>query len=265
MRARKPSFLNENAWKTIPWTLNGKSPRDLLVDIAFDVPSLYERVDQLPLLEGALLHARKQEAIITCLDLHRQLIEWKAANYTAYEKVLHRELTSNPSTQSMNAKTIMAAHESSFYWSLSLKVYSTLHDLNPTDDWLPARSLSAMCCRNILCIIPVLLKPAMGMFRAHMATFPLGAAVTHVAAMRSEELQDVRGSLADYLARPECASIRQLIRSLQPENADYVLSCDLERTAAGCELTGGSTSGGVLMGMTELPSRLHEVRCGQDA
>ncbi|KAM0713845.1 hypothetical protein Q7P37_010807 [Cladosporium fusiforme] len=225
MWTRKASFLNQHSWKTLPWTLNEKTPRDLLVDIAFEIPSLYERIDHLPSFTGALLDARMQEVIITCLDLHRQLEEWKAAYYAPYEKDAYLALTGNLTTRAMSARTMMAAPMATLFCAYSLKVYSTLHGINPTDDWLPARSLADKCCRDIVRVIPVLLTPAMGMFRVHVATFPLGAAVMHVATMRSEDLQGERIALATYLALPVCRSMRQLITSLQPSNADYVLSC----------------------------------------
>lgn len=234
MRARKASFLNESAWKTIPWTHHSKTPQDLLVDIALNLPDLYERVDCLPHLPGSLLVAQYEETINTCLELHRQLNEWKDAYYAFFEEEVQSELASASATRSLNAKTIMAAHMTSFYWSLSLKVNSTLHDLDPSGSYLPAASLADMCCQNAVRIVPILLKPAMGMFRVHLATFPLGTAVTHVARVRSEELHDARVALATCLALPQCASMRQLIRSLQPENADYVLSCKVGPPSVEC-------------------------------
>lgn len=244
MRARKASFLSEGAWKTIPWTHHSKTPQDLLVDIAFDLPDLYERVDRLPHLPCFLLVAEYEETINLCLELHRQLNEWKDAYYANFEEEVKSELAGALATRSISAKTIMAAHMTSFYWSLSLKVNSTLHDLDPSDTYLPAASLADMCCQNAVHIIPILLKPAMGMFRVHLATFPLGTAVTHVARVRSEELHDSHVALATYLALPQCASMRQLIRSLQPENAHYVLSCEADPPSIkSLSLTRGLTTG----------------------
>lgn len=194
------------------------------MDIAVDLPSLYEQVDLLPSLTGELLVLCTQEAINSCLALHRRLTEWRSIYYTTYDEDIRLVLAGRGSKQPISAKTIMAAHLSSLFWSLSVKVYSTLHDLDPRDHWLPSCSLSNICCRNIVKAIPIFLESAMGMFRIHLATFPLGAAVTHVATSRSEDLQTERGLLAGYLGRPEFASMQQLVRSLQPSNWEYVMS-----------------------------------------
>jgi hypothetical protein len=46
---RKPTFLNEEAWKTVPWSA-GTSTKDILhhlLDLTVEIPALLEEADNL--------------------------------------------------------------------------------------------------------------------------------------------------------------------------------------------------------------------------
>ena len=94
--SRKPTFLAQNEWKTIPWS-GGFSPKDImaaLMEHMVDLPGILHQSDELEKKgsDVASSNAKKAELWYNIEDLEDRLREWKvkwADNYPPGQVVAH--------------------------------------------------------------------------------------------------------------------------------------------------------------------------------
>ena len=103
MIIRKPTFLNEEAWKTIPWSA-GTSTKDILhhlLDLIVEIPALLEEADNLTTRVGLMsppdevdLQARRVQLWERIADLTQRMQQWKKDWVDCYPAGLPREVDS---------------------------------------------------------------------------------------------------------------------------------------------------------------------------
>ena len=79
LRDRKPSFLRDEAWRTLPWSIAAKTPRDRILDILGEVPTAFEAADTYSTMvahEPITAEVQRQELVRFCLCLHQKLALW---------------------------------------------------------------------------------------------------------------------------------------------------------------------------------------------
>jgi hypothetical protein len=108
MVVRKPTFLNEEAWKTIPWSA-GTSTKDILhhlLDLSVEIPALLEEADNLTTMtlmippDNVDLQARRVQLWERIADLTQRMQQWKKDWVDCYPAGLPREVDSQTNDDS---------------------------------------------------------------------------------------------------------------------------------------------------------------------
>ncbi|WPH04792.1 Hypothetical protein R9X50_00768800 [Acrodontium crateriforme] len=237
---RKKAFFAEAEWKTVPWLLNKKSPKDHLIDILCDIPSLYEQLDAFaqvkasPLMNKAsplMNKIKKQGLISTCRDLEARLTQWQTEFIYFFDT--DQEELNNPCSTTCDPEILPAAHVRSIYWITGILIYTEWYDLlhdkyinidkignsNATTEATRAYKLSTLYCRNILDSLTLFLHPAMGMYRLSFTSFQLASVQRFLRLFEgyagNAGLEQERRLFDNYLAQEECKYERQLLASLE--------------------------------------------------
>ncbi|KAF2194589.1 hypothetical protein K469DRAFT_617173 [Zopfia rhizophila CBS 207.26] len=177
VRARKATVMNSKEWKTIPWTIEPRTPKDSLIDILAGVPELLEEVERLKAsvdgVDKAELRAKIAKA---SLALEADLDKWS---------YIHAALMYEPDDKSKTPITfdhLPTAHLTLHYWTTRTLVYWALVDVygEPNSDILPTldgRRNPCLYARRIARAVHCFFEPAAGIFGAHQAAFPICVAL----------------------------------------------------------------------------------------
>ncbi|KAH8703605.1 hypothetical protein BGW36DRAFT_423160 [Talaromyces proteolyticus] len=219
LKARKKSFLSEVAWKTIPWSVAKKYPKDLLVDILVDVPSMFEAIDVMMVCKEPTRKAQLCKRLRDhYLSLERSLVQW----HTDFSPALINIDNETQITEVITPQMLATAHLSTLYWTTCIIIYGMVGRLlfqNDDYDVLKQRYIDpGIFCRNILKIVPVFFDPSTGIFRVHLVTFPMTVVMMHLATLPSEQMMQEKALLAKYLQNPACVTIRKFVASLEPQS-----------------------------------------------
>lgn len=80
MRTRKKTVLSDQEWKTTPWNYYGKTPKDKLIDVLVEMPTLLEEFDVLQLCDDPDKQGFFRRRLIdSCWLCDTQLTEWSSA------------------------------------------------------------------------------------------------------------------------------------------------------------------------------------------
>jgi len=173
---RKKIVLSNPEWREIPWREIPKTPKDLLVDVLVDIPTLLEDLDAakacLDSENRKILHLGVTQQ---CWTLDERLVEWRThlgitdPVYTLYIDQL-----------SFSMDLVAASQILCLYWAICIVVYRTLHSVADPDTHLPGRTDPRIYCRRIAEAIPVLLHPLSGSYGVHMVGFPIAVALRYL-------------------------------------------------------------------------------------
>ncbi|EXJ89137.1 hypothetical protein A1O3_02201 [Capronia epimyces CBS 606.96] len=201
---RKKTVLSNAEWKTVPWTAVPKTPKDLLIDIFVDMPTILQDLDALQACPDPASQSLMQDQLVQkCLACERELVAWRAsvgvveANYAFYNVDTGTDTDNlNPHASfSFSIDRIAAAHIMCLYWSICIIVYSTLRTLSlsfslsshshpqahpPLPLPLTQTIDPAVYCRRIAEAVPLLLHPRSGVYGFHLTTFPVAMALTYL-------------------------------------------------------------------------------------
>jgi hypothetical protein len=79
-RTRKKTVLSDQEWKTTPWNYYGKTPKDKLIDVLVEMPTLLEEFDVLQLCDDPDKQGFFRRRLIdSCWLCDTQLTEWSSA------------------------------------------------------------------------------------------------------------------------------------------------------------------------------------------
>jgi hypothetical protein len=182
-RARKPTILNEERWKTIPWKGRIKSSDDVLIDILCGIPELLEAVDK---LQFQCMSEQEREGLqvytlARCWTLHFELEAWvnDKANAIYTPKIV------NNST-SITFPNIDVASVTVRYWLTALFLYSCLDiasGIDPSTDNLlshPDRPHPRPFARMIMKSVGYFLQEQFGITGVMAIWPPLGHALFYL-------------------------------------------------------------------------------------
>ncbi|KAK7217299.1 hypothetical protein V2G26_005302 [Clonostachys chloroleuca] len=119
---RKASPFSTFEWKTVPWEVEPKTVKDLMVDFMTDIPGLLEDLDY---LRSNYSEALRQELLDKCTRIEAEIAEWEdiiGPPLQMYDYDFADGAVSLPTTD----KGFAILHLSQFYWSACLLLYSTI-------------------------------------------------------------------------------------------------------------------------------------------
>ncbi|CAI7647422.1 unnamed protein product [Penicillium pancosmium] len=214
IRIRKACALSNTDWMTIPWTHHPKTPKDLLIDIAVELPGLCEGIDDLTLL-GNSAAASKLRALLRSrsFEMIAKLAIWEA---TLSKPTILLD-PDEPRPETISSQELANSHLMTFFWGISLNVYGQI--LPILDGATEASQLNPdACCRNIIRSLPLLLHPSVGTFRQHLVPFPVIACCAYLAACKSPSMQPERKLLVSFFQRREFAAMRPFMSKFSSSN-----------------------------------------------
>jgi hypothetical protein len=221
LRARKNCFLSDPAWKELPFSEIKKSPKDLLLDILVDVPTLFEAIDIISHCEDPVQRANCLERLyLEYVSLEKRLDQW----HKMFSSVLIR-LERNIFVQDVVVPQILAAgHISTLYWATCIIVYGMVAKPLMLEGY-GEKSFGGkyvdpgVFCQNILKVTPLFLHYSTGMFRVHLATPPLSIVMIYLCSLPPEEMKEDKAILSGYLKDPSCSTMRKFLASMNPQES----------------------------------------------
>ncbi|KAF5861468.1 hypothetical protein ETB97_012948 [Aspergillus alliaceus] len=221
LHERKPSFLRDEAWKTLPWSVVPKTPRDLILDILVEVPTAFEAADTYQTMasrEPITAEVRRRELVQFCLGLHLQLARWHADHLA----VVHWASQVTPlwdmdtPTPAPSQPHIAMLHVMTLYWGTSSLIHSILRATLKDDEPRPCNMSPEVSCSKIIVALSNLLHPNIGLFRIHLVTIPLSIVMLQLqdSSLQLNALCHERRLLARCLAHPGCSSISKFLSKL---------------------------------------------------
>jgi hypothetical protein len=178
IRTRKASFLNRVEWKTIPWGIHPKTPKDGLMDVLVGVPEVLEDIDNLHPKKSDVIEDNARASIaIKCRTLETQLHSWAT---------IHRQCLAYPDTENSTEMTFSdysIANLTLLFWTTSLYIYGALAVVSPRITPTSCQSLlltatdALLYARRIARVVPYFLSSARGIWGATTIAFPMGSAL----------------------------------------------------------------------------------------
>ncbi|KAK2787586.1 hypothetical protein FQN53_005036 [Emmonsiellopsis sp. PD_33] len=196
IQARKRTVLSNLEWKTVPWREIPKTPKDRLIDIFVEIPTLLENLD---IMRGCQetnpREALQHELLQTCWELERELINWRI--HLGIKDPTYALGTTDPSSP-YSLEHLAACHIMCLYWAASIILYSTLRIVsnNPPTP-LPPHTEPRIYCRRIAEAVPLLLHPLAGGYGVHLTSFPVSAAMMYLNAVDGEMVSEEKRMIFD--------------------------------------------------------------------
>ncbi|KAL4882204.1 hypothetical protein BJY04DRAFT_217529 [Aspergillus karnatakaensis] len=221
IRQRKKCFLADLEWKTIPWLLKDKTPRDHLLDMLVDIPGLFENIDLMKACtDSSVQEISRQKILDSFLRIHQDLITWHLLRAPDYEPVSKTPETFSP-------EQVAGAHLMTTFWATFIIVTSNIRALwtfkSEEGEFEPIFDLDT-CCAGIIRTLPLFAHPDLGLFRTHLTTYPMIVAVYYINAAGLDRLVEERKILADCLESPALAGVRQFVSNVKDDGLPAFLS-----------------------------------------
>ncbi|KAH7018443.1 uncharacterized protein B0I36DRAFT_388652 [Microdochium trichocladiopsis] len=224
IKLRKKVFLAEPRWRTVPWLYYKKSPRDRILDILIDLPTMLEDLDSMKSISSAMAQRKHREQIENLYrDADARLRAWEDEYGPQFPC---RRLTEIP--DSITAEDLASAHLMTLYWVTCINVYAMVGDVlypppppsaqeprhggsSEMTGRLQGQNRIAEFCSSIVHTCPVFCHPEAGIFRMQIAAVPLGCALLVLAKLPLDVLAAEREIIMSCLATPQCAPIRRFL------------------------------------------------------
>lgn len=177
-----------------------------------DLPTLLEDIDSAKFITNPYEKEVVQgELVAHCWLFDRRLAEW----YLSLPPTAEHELLGPNKRNFFTVEDLSAAHLLTFFWSICLILYITIPNVLGLETPLPEHATPQVYCRKIIQTIPVFLYSEVGMYRVHLATFPMGVALRYLTSIGPDEMPEERTLLAGYLRTPEAATMRRFLSNMQ--------------------------------------------------
>lgn len=175
-RLRKPSPFSSREWKTIPWSLIPKDPKNELLDILIDVPGLQENFDELRACHDDDIERKvylRQSVKKTCWLLDYQLRRWSGTSGLIPINFAESHVSNCGQEYSMpSSEDFAMAHAGLLYWTTCLIVYQVLGYINRLEQRrLPGRMEPRQYCRKIMLLMPYFQQPNINAFFLSVTAF----------------------------------------------------------------------------------------------
>ncbi|KAK2809698.1 hypothetical protein FQN50_003543 [Emmonsiellopsis sp. PD_5] len=185
IQARKKTVLSNPEWKTVPWREIPKTPKDRLIDIFVEIPTLLENLDIMRGCQETNTRATLQHELFqTCWELERELINWRI-------QLGIKDPTYTLGSSPYSLEHLAACHIMCLYWSLCIILYSTLRIVsNNPQTPLPPHTEPRIYCHRIAEVVSLLLHPLAGGYGVHLTSFPVSAAMMYLNAVDGEMVSE---------------------------------------------------------------------------
>ncbi|OAL30795.1 hypothetical protein AYO22_01415 [Fonsecaea multimorphosa] len=183
---RKRSVFSSPAWKSIPWSVHPKGPRDKLLDILIEIPALLESLESLLACLSDEVERQtlfRQQLEERCWLYHSQLQTWSATSGSSTVDFVEDQIANGAHKGSEPSSEHFAmAHLGMLYWATCNILHEVLWYVAGKDRAdLPACMDARLYCRKIILLMPFLQRPTMGAFFLNIAGFPAAVAVSFLA------------------------------------------------------------------------------------
>ncbi|CAG5144126.1 uncharacterized protein ALTATR162_LOCUS1486 [Alternaria atra] len=217
-RARKPTILNEEKWKTIPWKGRIKTSDDILIDILCGIPELLEAVDK---LQFQCMSEQEKEGlqvytIARCWTLHFELEAWVSTKANA---IYTPEIVNNLTP--INFPNIDIACVSVRYWLTALFIYSSLdiaNGIDPSTDTLlshPDRPHPRPFARMIMKSIDYFVQEQFGVTGIMALWMPLGNALFYLNRNREPDEEYIMSTMKIWHKPRLPSAMREFLKSFR--------------------------------------------------
>jgi len=222
----KRTFLSDPIWKTAPWTYYPKTPRDHLLDIFVDIPSVLEGVKAMKAWKSEAKKAEYEYLLGRAVNnINTRLLAWhKQCAFPIVPADLVEELP-----ERVTADLLAAAHVMTLYHCLTLRC-NALHqnlsgaaDLRIDDD----HELYELTRASRL-----FGHPDAGLFRLHIATFPLITGLLLIEARGEGAYPAEKAALDSVLNSGYFESLKDFLVSMMPIQPTSMLNLGTRRRTA---------------------------------
>ncbi|KAL4886475.1 hypothetical protein BJY04DRAFT_213239 [Aspergillus karnatakaensis] len=173
------SILNTPEWKTIPWSITPKTPKDILGDIFAEIPTLFVELNLLRSCSPDEDYRHRETLIRHCWRLEKQWLNWILEHAPACNPIIPDPESVSPSQV---FEHFIAAHAMIGYWTIGVLVYGVFqvvcgYENEPRELGLGLEeglyeTDARRCCARIMEILPTFLHPYTGEYGMHGAIFP---------------------------------------------------------------------------------------------
>lgn len=122
---------------------------------------------------------------------------------------------------------LATAHMSTLYWTACVIIYGMIGKIlveNGRHDLLEGRYTDpSLFCTRILEITSLFMDPTVGLFRAHLITFPMSVTMIYLASLPPEDRLENTALFVKCLHNKSCATTRKFLLSLMPQNFKILL------------------------------------------
>lgn len=146
-------------------------------------------------------------------DISDRLLEWHS----------HYALPVVPATMDeelpeiLSHSTIAHNHIMTLYWAVCMQLVPLHTVLNRPGEPMEDRFDVWQYCTDTIRATRLFTHPAAGLYRQHITPFPLNSALQFLTMIGEDHMKDERKYLWEILNHPECASVRDLILSMESE------------------------------------------------
>ncbi|KAI4908596.1 uncharacterized protein J4E92_010789 [Alternaria infectoria] len=223
IRGRKPTILNEEEWKTIPWKGRTKSSDDVLIDILCGIPELLGAIDKLQFED---LGEQEREGlqvytIAKCWTLHFELEAWVNAEANA---IYTPEIVSNATP--ITFPSIDIACVTVRYWLTALFLYSTLDVASGIDLYTdtslshPDRPHPRPFARMIMKSVDYFLQEQFGVTGIMAIWMPLGNSLFYLNRNRIPDEEYIMSIMRTWHKPKLPSTMREFLKSFR-ETVDF--------------------------------------------
>lgn len=175
-------------WKTKPWIHRKKTPKDWLLDVFVDLPSLLQSTDTMQECENHEDKEMQRRALVARVKLFKQrLRDWR-------RHVGIKASYSVRSEQPFSLELLAVSHIMCLYWSICIILYGTQRAVDGTAGPDPRTY-----CRKIAETLPLLLRPESGMYGTHLCNFPTSMALMYLNATDGDSTSVEKTMIIDAL------------------------------------------------------------------
>jgi hypothetical protein len=182
--------MNDESWKTLPWTNRAKTSEDTLLDVLAELPEILEGVDRLDPQpeEGGQGQELYFETLGKCWSAHEHLKAW----LDKHLEEVHVPEKDEPVPIAF--PNLGIALQSVRYWATALVLYESLDEIlripaSVSEIPYDNRPHPRLFAHHILRSIPYLFEKDNGVPGATSVAFPLGVALNY---MRQSVVQEPR-------------------------------------------------------------------------
>ncbi|KAG9258358.1 uncharacterized protein F5Z01DRAFT_670079 [Emericellopsis atlantica] len=221
----KRTFLSEPIWKTAPWTYYPKTPRDHLLDIFADIPSILEGVKAMKAWESEAKKTEYRHLLGRAVNnvITRLLAWYEQYAFPIVPADLVEELPEH-----LSADLLAAAHVMSLYHCLTLRCNALCRNLGGAAD---PRIDDDHEFYELTRASRMFGHPDAGLFRHHIATFPLVTGLSHIMARGEGAYAAEKATLLSVLNSGYFESLKDFLVSMLHFQPTSMLNLGTQRTA----------------------------------